>query len=444
MHFPLLRDIATTNVVSIEIDNTASDAIEKILKNKHRNIVVVGEDDFFIMTALDILQIQSLQKDLNTPLCDLQLTKIPTINKEKNILETLSYIQNSIEYICITDQNGKLFGLVTHTDIISHIDPHTLMDNYRLCDFLKMGRRMKWVKKDVKTVDILNEMAMNKFDNVVIIENKLPVGILTTKDIIGLVQNKSDLQLNVANYMSTPVQTINTEASVKDALSFIRKNHYKRVIVVEHNGEVAGIISQKELISLTYSKWAILMKEYQEELSEINHMLTKKNQQYKKMASTDSLTGLYNRYKFSELYLLTYKTMMQAEKSLSIIMLDLDFFKKINDNYGHNVGDAVLIQTAHILLRQLRNIDVICRWGGEEFIVLLPTATLDTALTLAEKIRSAISECEIEIVGHIQASFGVTEVKLGDSMESAIDRADQALYYAKSSGRNCVKSKVAL
>jgi len=439
MHFPLLRDIATTNVVSIGIDHTASQAIEKILQNQHRNIVVIDGDIFYIMTALDILQTQSKHNQTDIKLKDLNLTRIPTLGKEKNILETLSFIQNSIEYICITDEENKLYGLVTHTDIISHIDPNTLMDNYRLCDFLKMGRRMKWVKKEEKTSIILHEMAKSKFDNVVVVENNKAIGILTTKDIIELVQNKSNLELSVSHFMSTPVETIKNNASVKEALNFVKEKHFKRLIVVKDNGELSGIISQKELISLTYSKWALLMKEYQEELSEINHMLEEKNQKYKKLASTDSLTGLYNRYKLSELYISTYNMMIQRSSNLSIIMLDLDYFKKINDNFGHNVGDDVLVQTAHILLRHLRNIDIIGRWGGEEFIVFLPTVNLKTATKLAENLRHTISEHEFEIVGQIHASFGVTEVKIGDSMESAIERADQALYSAKSSGRNCVK-----
>ena len=265
MHFPLLRDIATTNVVSIGIDNSASQAIKKILQNQHRNIVVIDNDRFYIMTALDILQVHSQYQNVEISLRDLDLTRIPTLHKEKNILETLSFIQNSIEYICIIDEQNKLYGLVTHTDIISHIDPNTLMDNFRLRDFLKMGRRMKWVSKEESTADILDKMAKSKFDNVMVVENNKAIGILTTKDIIELVYKKSDLNLSVDHYMSSPVETVKNDASVKEALAFIKEKHFKRLIVVNGDGELSGVISQKELISLTYSKWALLMKEYQEE-----------------------------------------------------------------------------------------------------------------------------------------------------------------------------------
>ncbi|MEO1953164.1 MAG: GGDEF domain-containing protein [Campylobacterales bacterium] len=183
------------------------------------------------------------------------------------------------------------------------------------------------------------------------------------------------------------------------------------------------------------------MKEHQEELNEINTILKNKNKEFETLASTDSLTGLYNRYKFSELYITSYKSMVQRHNNMSLILLDIDFFKKVNDTFGHNRGDQVLIQISHTLLRTLRNIDIICRWGGEEFVALLPTAPLDIAKNIAEKIRTNIEQLTIDIVGKVTASFGVAEVKEGEKMEDVIDRADKALYLAKESGRNCVKTE---
>ena len=117
------------------------------------------------------------------------------------------------------------------------------------------------------------------------------------------------------------------------------------------------------------------------------------------------------------------------------------FFKKVNDTYGHNIGDQVLVQVSHTLLKTLRNIDIVCRWGGEEFIALLPTATLDNGIILAEKLRAYIEELEIDIVGHVSASFGVAQIVEGEDMQDVVDRADKALYLAKKSGRNCVKTE---
>jgi len=442
MNFPLISDIASTNVVSVDIDATIIDAIDEMIKFDHRNVLIKDNDSFYIFTVLDILKIRATSISLETPLRELNLTKLPLIQRNQNVLDTLKYLNDKLEYICVVNRDKSLYGLITHTDITSNIDPDTLMDNFRLEDFLKLGRRVKWVAKEDITLNLLDNMVSGSFDNVIIVEDQKPIGILTTKDVMELIKNKNDLSLSVSHYMSSPVDTICKNTTLKEALEFVRDKNYKRVVVVEEDGKLSGIIAQKELITLTYSRWAILMKEYQSELNEINDMLESKNKEYKVMASTDSLTGLYNRNKFSELYLSSYKSMIQRDGTMSLVMLDIDFFKKVNDTYGHSAGDKVLIQVSHLLLKTLRNIDIVCRWGGEEFVLLLPTASLEQATSLAQKLRECMHKLDIDDIEGISASFGVSEVKAGDEMQEVINRADKALYLAKDSGRNCVKTEL--
>jgi len=439
MKFPMISDITSTSVVQVDIASSIMDALDIMLAHDHRNVIVVDHDCFKILTVVDVLNIQKNHLNLEMPLSELELSIVPEVSRYSNVLDTLEYLNHSSEYLCIVNPDKSLYGLVTHTDITSNIDPDTLMDNYKLIDFLKLGRRMKWVNKETITSVLLQEMVNGSFDNIVVVEKMKPVGILTTKDVMRMLKQEDDMELPISVYMSTPVETILKESSIKEALEFVREKHYKRVVVTDEDGKLSGIITQKELISLTYSRWAMLMNEYQNELIEVNRILENKNKEYETMATTDSLTGLYNRYKFSELYLSAYKVMIQRHNEMSIILLDIDFFKRINDTYGHNMGDQVLIQISHSLLKMLRNVDIICRWGGEEFIILLPTANLEQATGVAEKLRRSIDVLEIDVIGHISASFGVSEVVEGESMEEVIARADSALYLAKNSGRNCVK-----
>jgi diguanylate cyclase (GGDEF)-like protein len=160
------------------------------------------------------------------------------------------------------------------------------------------------------------------------------------------------------------------------------------------------------------------------------------------MASVDQLTGLYNRYKFTELFVSLYATMVKRENDMSLIMLDIDHFKNINDTYGHNIGDKVLVEISNILKQYFRNVDIVGRWGGEEFVVLVPTANSVNGEKIAEKIRIAIKEAKILDDLQVTASFGITEIKLGDKLEVAISRADEALYEAKNSGRDNTKIKL--
>jgi len=442
MKFPSIADIATLSIISLDIKETLSRALEIMLEQEHRNLVVIDNGRFRLLNVMDIIQKQEEQINLDILLEDMNLIEIPTIEKHNNVLDALKYVNHVTQHICAVNRDGSLYGIIAHSDIIANIDPETLMDNYRLEDFLKLGRNMKTISVNDKTLDVLKTMAEDIFDNVIAVKDLKPIGILTTKDVMRLIRRRDDLELPISQYLSSPVETIKKTSSIKNALEFLKNKHYKRVVVVDENGALEGVISQKELISLTYSRWATLMKEYQNELNEINVLLQNKNKEYEVMATTDSLTGLYNRYKFTELYNSTYKTMIQRDATMSLMLIDIDLFKNVNDTFGHNVGDKVIVQIAHTILRTLRNVDIVCRWGGEEFLVLVPTANLVQATILANKIRKNTQELVIDTVGSVTISVGVSEVKEGDSMNDTVQRADEALYLAKESGRNCVKTEL--
>lgn len=439
MIFPKVGSIATTSVISIDIDSKISDAIKKMFSNDHRNILVRDGNVFRIMRVTDILNMKSRDVDMESSLKNVELSLVPIVNKERTVLHTLEYLNCEVEYICVVDDDGELYGLISHTDIVSSIDPDTLMDNFCLLDFLKLGKRAKWISKDLKTSQLLCDMAKNSFESVIVIENLKPIGIFTTKDVIRVIERNEDLNEPISSYMSSPVDTIGKGCSVKEALEFLKKKHYKRVVVVDDEGKMSGVISQKELIATTYSRWALLTKEYQKELDDINIDLVNKNIKYKEMASRDQLTNLYNRHKFLKLFQSSHRTMVERENEMSLVMVDIDNFKNINDTHGHNVGDSVIVKISQLLVEKLRNIDIVCRWGGEEFVILLPAVNIDDAAMLAEKLRNSIEKLEIENVGKVTASFGVSCVQGDDDINRVVNRADVALYSAKVSGRNRVE-----
>ena len=439
MKFPTVGEIATRSVVSVERNATLADAMERMLQNDHRNIIVAGEDGYSVLNVLDIVNLQDQKFDLNRKLSTIELPSIPTIKKESNILDALELIKR-FDFICVVEDDGSIFGLVTHSDVTENIDPETLMENYRLEDILKIGRNTLTTYQDAKTSEILKQMAERDTDSVVVLEDMKPVGILTTKDIIRLLRSGSDLSDPIKKYMISPVDTIVSTTTIKEALGFIKKKHYKRAVVVNTDRTYIGIIKQSELISLTYSNWASMMQKYQEELFEINEILKRKKEKYEHLATTDNLTGLYNRFKFSELFVSSYVTMVQRNTHMTLMMLDIDRFKQINDTFGHLIGDKVLVQVAHAMLRVLRSIDIVARWGGEEFIMLLPTATLRQGVSLAEKIRREVETLQLDTVDNVTVSIGVTEVVQGDSLDDAVKRADDALYRAKRDGRNRVET----
>jgi diguanylate cyclase (GGDEF)-like protein len=157
----------------------------------------------------------------------------------------------------------------------------------------------------------------------------------------------------------------------------------------------------------------------------------------------DPLTGLYNRRYLEETLEREIRRAVRAQQSLGILMLDVDYFKKFNDTYGHEAGDAVLRESAALLARSIRTEDTVCRFGGEEFVILLPTANLDAACMRAESIRLKLRELTVmhqgQSLGMITMSVGVAAFPMhGNSSKELLAAADAALYRAKGEGRDRV------
>ncbi|NOR57470.1 MAG: diguanylate cyclase [Sulfurimonas sp.] len=154
----------------------------------------------------------------------------------------------------------------------------------------------------------------------------------------------------------------------------------------------------------------------------------------------DSLTGISNRDKFEEVFEYELKQSKRYNRPLSLALLDIDKFKDFNDKYGHLIGDEVLIMLSEKIQSNTRESDLFARWGGEEFVLLFSNTNLQNALNSSENFRRIIEKLEHKSAGAVTVSFGVTEYKEGDTLESMFKRADDALYEAKNSGRNCIRS----
>ncbi|MGM0603964.1 MAG: GGDEF domain-containing protein, partial [Bacillota bacterium] len=158
----------------------------------------------------------------------------------------------------------------------------------------------------------------------------------------------------------------------------------------------------------------------------------------------DQLTRVYNRRRGAQHLRDLMQKSMEKNKDLSLIILDIDDFKKINDTYGHNTGDDVLKEIVEVVRSSIRDKDTLVRWGGEEFLILTPDVDLDSAVSVAERVRETVADHQFAEVGHITCSFGVTQLKNDEEDESLsefIKRADDALYYAKGNSKNMVSSK---
>lgn len=184
-------------------------------------------------------------------------------------------------------------------------------------------------------------------------------------------------------------------------------------------------------------------KKYKEQLNQLLRELEQKNRLLQEISITDKLTGLFNRVKTDETLQTNIVMFERYGNTFSIIILDVDHFKKINDNHGHSVGDSVLKEFASILKQHIRSTDIIGRWGGEEFIIIAPETDAQGAIKLSEALRKVINTHSFAKIGRVSASFGISEISIGDTSKELINRADEALYNSKENGRDRVTSILA-
>jgi len=173
-------------------------------------------------------------------------------------------------------------------------------------------------------------------------------------------------------------------------------------------------------------------------LAKAQEELEVKNQSLKELSITDKLTKLWNRHKLDNSLNNEYNRFQRYGNTFGTILIDIDYFKKVNDIHGHQVGDTVLVEFSNILQNNIRETDILGRWGGEEFLIICIQSDLEATKKVAEKCRKAIESFEFSVVKHKTASFGIGMIHNNSSINELIERTDNNLYKAKETGRNKV------
>lgn len=249
----------------------------------------------------------------------------------------------------------------------------------------------------------------------------------------------------------------NSTYDFKGTKEFDKKNNYitKSVLVIPiinpENKKLLGIlqlINKKdtegeniaftnediELLESLSAQSAVILERLEGELQQLREL----NKKLDHLANTDQLTQISNRLKFNTILSNEFTKAQATNSPLSFIIFDIDKFKNVNDTYGHQIGDHVLVEIAKVVKTALGDNALFARWGGEEFVILLANTSIDKAVQIAEKIRIAIESHYFKEVEKITSSFGVSQRTENDTKESLVARADEALYHSKENGRNQV------
>jgi diguanylate cyclase (GGDEF)-like protein/PAS domain S-box-containing protein len=288
--------------------------------------------------------------------------------------------------------------------------------------------------------NILKKFSKIQHENLKYISTIDKYVITMTTDTRHKITYASEALCNVTGY--TKKELIGAQASIFRS-GKMHSEHYKSIKETIHNGYVwVGELQNKTKSGEIYWLNSTMVPNFDAQGKIISFTAMSENITDKKrieqISQTDKLTQLYNRVKLDDTLKVLMNRYQRYDKIFSLILIDIDFFKRVNDTYGHNVGDSVLIELSNLLLKHSKEKDIVGRWGGEEFLIICKDRDITQASEFAQLLRKNIEACTFRVIKHQTVSIGVTETIDNDNIETLIKRADENLYEAKASGRNRV------
>lgn len=430
--------VMNRSVASIPVGSPLRIALSQMAERKISCIFV--EQDHVpvgIITERDMTRLISEKKPVDTLNVDAVMSSpIRTIASDMPLHEAIRIMtRNKCRRLGVTSGNGTLAGLITQSDIIKGVE----------------GRYTESLRDVVREKEEQLQQALKNFrEKSVYLDN-----IMRSSTDSAIIATNLDLFIKYFNPEAERLMGHSAQEMIGQRLEDIHSRHdivphrlNRALASVKRKGEYNFAIERpcKEgYLSLECRVSGI----WDHEQSLVGYVLTmrdvterKRMEEQLKMAATiDKLTAIYNRQTLDDLLSREIARARRYKTPLSLIMADIDHFKRINDTFGHQIGDQVLMAIAETLRGSIRLSDIAGRWGGEEFMIITPQTPKASAVALAEKLRETVKSRLFPHEHTVSVSLGVTEMLEGDSLKSLILRADEALYKAKHKGRNRVEEK---
>ncbi|MFT7371875.1 MAG: diguanylate cyclase (GGDEF)-like protein [Oleiphilaceae bacterium] len=278
----------------------------------------------------------------------------------------------------------------------------------------------------------ISRMADTKSSCILVVTDNKPVGIVTERDVCILfaevLSGKEDLDRQVQEIMTPEPVCVSEYSLFKDALMLSRSRKLRHLPVLNDQDQLAGLVTQTNLVDA----YAGLVEKQDELESSV--------EQLKLLSLEDPLLRIGNRRAMEVDLAFTEADAVRHHKTYAVALLDIDFFKAFNDTYGHQTGDDALRVVAQTVKQTVRTSDRVFRYGGEEILILMPEANMDSAFKCADRARMAVEHLQIphegSQLGVLTLSGGVASEKEGEWID-LVEKADKALYRSKNSGRNC-------
>jgi len=416
-----IEELLQTYTKKLTLDSSSSD-LKLTISQVSNSLLSVEKDAFRYFDTLDLKYINLSKKNLKSAIFKLQLQSNHATNNEnyqiiKELVEKISlYEKIFLEGVQRTRGYLYLINVVMSADAYE-----MLYESKKISDTLKYD-----IEKTEKNI-LTNIYRYLSVLTITIIFFLILMIILSY--LIGLTVTKPINQLT---------QIFN---------KLVHGSKDKINITSVHHDEISELVYAAEMfrdknikIQSLLDKYKSLNDTLEKKVGERTQELKEKNDELNILAITDNLTGIYNRVKLNKELNKEIKRCERYGEIFSVIIIDIDNFKSINDSYGHQSGDTILAEFSQVLTDTLRETDILGRWGGEEFLILSPETDKEGILSLAEKIRRAVETYSFTAIKKVTASFGTATYINEDQYKMLIERADKALYRAKGSGKNQVQS----
>lgn len=424
----VIHEVAITlaNIVEIAINlkykKENEEIFQAIVDNSQTGIIIFGEKILYANEAATVMTGYAVDELTRMHTWDLVSGELQNIFKQR-VLKRLKgeYFNANYDDICIKTKNGTVKIIRATVETIVYEGKYAgLAIITDVTDLIEAKEKIKILAQAVEQTDEL--IKITDVDGKIIYVNNSLVANTGYKEIELIGQNPRIFKSGK-----------HTKAFYKKLWdTILAKKVYRNVIINKkkdgtlyyEDQTISPILDKDGKIThfVATSKDVSSQMELEEKL--------------KLMATTDALTGVYNRYKMNEEIDFEIKKAKRYKKSFALIMFDIDFFKNVNDTYGHDVGDKVLEELAEIVTRSIRATDTFARWGGEEFMILARNSDARSATILAEKIRKKVENFLFADGIEITISLGISVYDKNKTKETLLKEADEALYQAKSLGRN--------
>lgn len=420
------------------------------------NKIEIENETFY--KSIDVRIIENITEKLNLK---------PLFIETKTYEQSLRYTQNGTCDILSIARNTTENNKLLHLSKPFVAQPLVMVSNKNILfidNFLKIKNKTIGVVKDYSEIKVLQKMYPNlkiievesPEEGLKLVKKELIFGFVDIPIIIshhikqsGFLDLKIVGSLNVNSGLSMAVtkEEVAIVPILEKAMNTISEDYLNSLInewyAIKYEKGIDYTLVWKVLIFfvllvITILYWANKLHLANMLLEEAQKALQKNNEELKRISITDRLTQIFNRHKLDKVLRDEKERCDRYDDSFGVILLDIDHFKSVNDTYGHQVGDVVLVEIANILKSNIRKTDILGRWGGEEFLIICIKSDLENTQKVAEKCRKAIENFNFTTINHKTASFGVSVYKKGNTIKETIVRADDNLYKAKESGRNKV------